>query len=142
MSQSDKNILVELSIEKAKQALISAEENLKIEQPETALNRNYYAIFYAVLALGYKYDFITSKHSKLMGWFNKKFIHEENIFDDNMFKIYSKAFERRQKCDYDITYKATPESINELITDSKYFITKIADHISGRSPHGESYNNF
>ncbi len=89
MSQSDKNILIKLSIEKALQALVSAEDNLKNKQLETALNRNYYAIFYSVLALGYKFDFVTSKHSQLMGWFNKKFIHEDGIFNDRMLKIYS-----------------------------------------------------
>lgn len=129
MDPSDKDLLINLSMEKAEQALISAEENLKLGQFETALNRNYYAIFYSVMALGYKYDFVTSKHSKLMGWFNKKFIHEEQIFGEEMYKIYSKAFERRQKSDYDITYKATSEVIEELISESKYFINHVKEQI-------------
>lgn len=125
MRPSDKQVMINLSIEKAQKALISAEENLKINQLETALNRNYYAIFYSVMALGYKNNFTTSKHSKLMGWFNKKFIHEDKIFDSDMYEIYSKAFERRQKCDYDITYKATAKVVKNLIEKSKYFITCI-----------------
>ena len=133
MSQSDKDVLVKLSIEKAKQALSSANENLTINQLETALNRNYYAVFYAVLALGYKYDFVTSKHSKLMGWFNKKFIHEENIFGDKMFEIYSKAFERRQKSDYDITYKPTSKIIRELVVNSEYFINQVVKHLENKN---------
>lgn len=132
MSQSDKNTLIKLSLEKANQALISAEENLKNKQLETALNRNYYAIFYSVLALGYKYDFVTSKHSKLIGWFNKKFIHEENIFSDEMFKIYSKAFERRQKSDYDITYKATSKVVKDLLEESHHFVNQISTHIKNK----------
>lgn len=40
----------------------------------TALNRLYYAIFYAVAALAQKFNFITSKHSQLLGWFNREFI--------------------------------------------------------------------
>jgi len=129
MNPSDKDLMINLSMEKAKQALLSAKENLKSGQLETALNRNYYAIFYSVMALGYKYDFATSKHSKLMGWFNKKFIHEEHVFDDEMYEIYSKAFERRQKCDYDITYKATPEMVKTLIEKSQYFIDCIERQI-------------
>ncbi len=108
---------------------MSAVENLKLGQLDTALNRNYYAIFYIVLALGYKYNFVTSKHSKLMGWFNKKFIHEEHIFGDKMFRIYSKAFERRQKSDYDITFQSTSEMIEKLISDSKYFIKTVISHL-------------
>lgn len=129
MPLSDKEVLIKLSMEKAKQALLSASENLKSGQLETALNRNYYAIFYSVMALGYKHDFVTSKHSKLMGWFNKKFIHEEHIFDEKMYEIYSKAFERRQKSDYDITYKASSEAVKNLIEKSMYFINCIETQI-------------
>jgi uncharacterized protein (UPF0332 family) len=129
MRQSDKQIMINLSMEKAQKALISAEENFKSNQLETALNRNYYAVFYSVMALGYKNDFVTSKHSKLMGWFNKKFIHEDKIFDSEMFETYSKAFERRQKCDYDITYKATPKMVKKLIEKSKYFVSQIEKQI-------------
>jgi len=125
MNPSDKKNMIDLSFQKAKEALLSAEENLKSGRLETALNRNYYAIFYAVMALGYKNDFMTSKHSKLMGWFNKKFIHEDKVFDEEMFEIYSKAFERRQKCDYDITYKATSKIVEKLIEKSKYFVFQI-----------------
>ncbi len=129
MSELHKEELIELSFEKAQQALSSAKESCKSGQLETALNRNYYSIFYTVLALGYKYGFITSKHSKLIGWFNKKFIHEDKIFDDKMFKIYSKAFERRQKSDYDITYKTNKKNVEELISDSEYFIEKIKKYV-------------
>jgi len=129
MNPSDKKIMVDLSFQKAKEALLSAEENLQSGRLETALNRNYYAIFYSVMALGYKNDFITSKHSKLMGWFNKKFIHEEHLFNEELFEIYSKAFERRQKCDYDITYKATPKIVEKLIERSKYFISCVEKQI-------------
>lgn len=67
------------------------------------------------MALGYKYDFVTSKHSKLMGWFNKKFIHKEHIFNEELYQICSKAFERKQKSDYDITYKVTYDTVKNLI---------------------------
>lgn len=39
-----------------------------------AINRIYYAIFYSVSALGLKYNFQTSKHEQLIGWFNHEFI--------------------------------------------------------------------
>ena len=129
MNPSDKILMINLSMQKAKQALSAAEENLKSGQLETALNRNYYAIFYSVMSLGYKYDFATSKHSKLVGWFNKKFIHEEKLFGSEMYEIYSKAFERRQKCDYDITYKATAKTVEKLIEKSKHFIVTVENQI-------------
>ena len=41
---------------------------------KTAVNRIYYGMFYMLLALALKYEFKTSKHRQLIGWFNKTFI--------------------------------------------------------------------
>ena len=40
-----------------------------------AVNRIYYGMFYCLLALGLKQQYESSKHSQLIGWFNKNFIH-------------------------------------------------------------------
>lgn len=132
MEEQHKIELIKLSVEKSKQALDSAQALLDGNHLEAALNRNYYAIFYMVLALGYQHDFITSKHSQLMGWFNKKFIHEDKICDETLFTIYLRAFERRQKSDYDITYKPQKESIGKLLMDSEHFIKTIEKVIDGK----------
>jgi hypothetical protein len=69
--QPDKIEMIKYSLEKAEQAIASAKINIKSEFLSDAPNRIYYAAFYSVLALGYLDDFVTSKHSQLMGWFNK-----------------------------------------------------------------------
>jgi len=79
-----KENLIKLAIEKSKKALQDAQECVKDNRLETALNRAYYSVFYSVTALAKKYDFSTSKHSALMGWFNKKFVHETKMFDKKM----------------------------------------------------------
>ena len=63
-------IIASNCIVKSKQALSDAEFNLAGGRKSLALNRQYYAIFYAAMALGYSNGFITTKHSQLMGWFN------------------------------------------------------------------------
>ncbi|MEI7812430.1 MAG: HEPN domain-containing protein [Ignavibacteria bacterium] len=70
-----KTILINNCINKSREAVEDAEFNFNNERISTALNRIYYSVFYSVLALAYKDDFITSKHLQLKGWFNKKYIY-------------------------------------------------------------------
>ena len=118
-------ILIKVNIEKSDEALEIAEYSLSKNKLMTALNRIYYAIFYTTTALAQKHDFRTSKHITLFQWFNKKFIYEEKIFDENLSKIYKKAFQFRQKGDYDFYYKPDLEETKKLMSDAKIFIETV-----------------
>ncbi len=65
-----------------------------------AYNRIYYSIYYVVSALALKNDFSSSKHSNLLGWFNKNYIITGKVSKE-LGKIYNKAFETRQESDYE-----------------------------------------
>jgi len=95
----------------------------------SAQNRIYYAIFYSVMTLAYCNNFTTSKHATLMGWFNKTFVHENKIFDKNMFKIYQNAFANRMDSDYSCSYETTLEDIKENYKDAKFFINNIKNYL-------------
>lgn len=125
-----KSELIKLSLEKAQQALKSAQDNINLQNLETAQNRIYYAIFYAVSALAYKNNFSTSKHKQLMGWFNKKFIYEDNIFNENMIEIYTEAFSFRQKSDYELTYITTNTlEVEESLKEALFFIEEVKKYL-------------
>ncbi len=127
-----KNILVKNGLDKSKQALSDAEYGFKDGRNDLVLNRLYYAIFYSVLALGYNDGFITSKHPKLMGWFNKKYIYENKIFDKRMNEIYKTAYINRQESDYDIS-KLKEIALGQLqdsISDVKYFVEQIEKYLT------------
>jgi uncharacterized protein (UPF0332 family) len=125
--QEHKNVLIRNCLEKSRQALSDAGYPLKDGRKNLVLNRLYYSIFYSVLAIGYKDEFVTSKHAQLMGWFNKKYIYENKIFDKRMNEIYKAAFINRQEADYDISkpMEIRPEQLQESINDVKYFIGEI-----------------
>ena len=54
-----------------------------------------------------KNNFSTSKHSVLLGWFNKNFVNP-GIISKELGKIYNTAFENRQESDYeDMVYFET-----------------------------------
>ena len=121
----DRQILIDNAVMKANEALLSAESNLENGFYSTCQNRLYYAIFYIVTALAYKNNFITSKHSQLMGWFNKKYIYEEHVFDNKLLQVYREAFSNRQKSDYDFTYMIDKDELKISLYETKEFVKTV-----------------
>lgn len=66
----DKKELIKHRLTKAKVSLEDSKLAIDNSRFLNAENRIYYAIFYSVSALAAKYDFSTSKHFQLLGWFN------------------------------------------------------------------------
>jgi len=125
MQQLPKETLIELWLERSQKALKAAENNVTSNDLEASLNRVYYAIFYAVRALAEKENFTTSKHASLMGWFNKKFVYEDKVFAPELFEVYRKSFEYREKSDYNVIYKPDLKTIQKLLADAKVFVEEV-----------------
>lgn len=103
-------IIVKNWIFKSDEALNEAKINVDTNCLQSAQNRLYYAIFYAVSALAKSSGFITSKHSQLLGWFNKEFV-KTGIIPKEIAKIYVETYEFRQKSDYTFSFKPNIEKI-------------------------------
>jgi len=52
------------------------------------------------LALALKFDFESSKHQQIIGWFNKEFIQTGKV-EKNYGRVLRKAYENRTTGDYD-----------------------------------------
>jgi len=74
-----KDDLIRYRINKSEGTIEEAELAIENNKLSLAENRIYYSIFYIVSALALKYDFSTSKHSTLMGWFNQGMVKTEKI---------------------------------------------------------------
>lgn len=85
-------------------------------------------MFYSLLALGIAYEFHSSKHTQLIGWFNKNFINA-GLFDKDFGKIINKAYNRRTKGDYDTYIEFNAEIIFDMFEDMKRFISIINHHL-------------
>lgn len=68
------------------------------------MNRLYYSMFYAVLALLQEKQLGTSKHIGAISMFDKEFI-KTGIFDKEMSKTLHRAFELRQKGEQSLCFK-------------------------------------
>ena len=129
----NKKIFIDNFLDKSKEALIDAKININNDRLNNDLNRIYYAVFYSVMALGYLENFITSKHSQLMGWFNKKFIYENPIFDKEMYQIYKVSYANRQESDYTIFTKPVKENVIKSYEDAKRFIKEVTSYIKEKT---------
>lgn len=127
--QPDREIMIRHSLEKADQALLSAKMNIDNNWFSDAQNRLYYSIFYCVLALGYLENFVTGKHNQLKGWFNKKFIHEDKIFDKKLLLIYNRLYKNRMLFDYTVYEIPDKQSILEDFEDAKVFVNELKKYI-------------
>ena len=100
IESDDRKNLIKYRIEQSEDTILDVKLLLENNRHRAAINRIYYGIFYSLLALGLAYEFETSKHAQLIGWFNKNFIHT-NLIDAKYGKIINKAYNRRTKGDYD-----------------------------------------
>ncbi len=96
----NKKDLIAYRIEKAKDTIKAAQLLVDNNLLSHAENRIYYSIFYFVSALALKYDFSTSKHMELLGWFNKNLVLTKKVSVE-MKNINRDAFENRQESDYE-----------------------------------------
>ena len=98
--QSYKRDLIQYRIDCANESLHDArilKENGG--SPASIVNRSYYSIFYAALALLVTADTEPSKHSGVVAKFDELFIRQ-GIFSKEMSRILHHAFDMRQAGDY------------------------------------------
>lgn len=124
LNPHDRDQLIKYRLEQATETKEVIDLLIKNKKYPAAVNRIYYGIFYSLLALGLKYNFETSKHLQLIGWFNKEFISTQKI-EIEFGKILRKSYEGRTSGDYDAFYEFETEDVLSLYKDMKKFIKRI-----------------
>lgn len=100
INEQDRESLITYRIEQAKDTIDLSDFLIKSEKLTVAVNRIYYAMYYALTALALKNSYETSKHSQLIGWFNKEYVSTSRV-DKKYGRILRNAFRNRSKGDYD-----------------------------------------
>lgn len=116
IEEQDRLDLIRYRLAESKDARSDVELLISHDRYRAAINRIYYSMFYSLLALGLKYEYDTSKHAQLIGWFNKTFIHP-GLIDTKYGRIINKAFNRRTKGDYDSFVEFDRDTVNEMFDD-------------------------
>lgn len=120
--------LAQYRMERAKEMLVAAEENLKIGQYKTSLNRSYYAIFHSMRAANIIKGFDSSKHSGVIGFFNREYLKEE-IMDRQLSVIIKKSSFLREKSDYDDFFIASKKDAQVQIENAKVFLNAVEKYL-------------
>lgn len=95
------------------------------------MNRLYYAIFYAVLALLQGKEMGSSKHAGAISLFDREFI-KKGVFDNELSKTLHRAFELRQKGDYMEQAEVTQKDVDEMLPEAINFVNKIKEYLLTR----------
>jgi uncharacterized protein (UPF0332 family) len=119
-----KKDLIQLRMKQAMEAIDDVEFLIQNERLNLAINRIYYGMFYSLLALALQFDFKTSKHAQLIGWFNKEFVKNHKI-DPYFSKIVQSAYHARSDGDYGVFSNFTKEETFVRFEEMKKFIAEI-----------------
>jgi uncharacterized protein (UPF0332 family) len=129
----DKVALIQYRLEQAKSTLHDAQ--VLFEQggtPVSVVNRAYYAIFYATMALigTLKEKVDTSKHKGVIAAFNREFV-KTGILPKEMSKILREAFEAWQEGDYrDLSTIIDHAKAGEILNSAVQFVNSIEAKLS------------
>ena len=128
IENQDRTSLITYRIEQAKETIMLAEFLLQSNKLTVAVNRIYYGMYYALTALAIKNKFETSKHTQLIGWFNKEFISTNRV-DVKYGKILRIAFSNRTKGDYDAYVHFEKNEVESMLNEMKDFISIIESNL-------------
>ncbi|MGD2013223.1 MAG: HEPN domain-containing protein [Desulfobacterales bacterium] len=121
--------LVTYRLEQAVESLEAARTLLDKNLIRPSVNRAYYAMFYAVLALLAQGKKETSKHSGAIALFDKDFV-KLGIFKKEYSRWLHDAFDLRQRCDYAAEYHASPEDAESTLKNAETFVDRVKDVLS------------
>ena len=129
---TDKQTLFTYRLKLAEETLLDAKNMLQNNlSSRSIVNRIYYSMFYAILAIFLKSDINikTSKHSGVISLFDKEFVHTGKI-DKLYSKNLHKLFNARIDGDYKDFAEFSKEGVSEFIKLAEEFLREIKRLIS------------
>jgi len=120
--------IVRQRLERAWETLDEASLLLQNNHIRSAVNRLYYACFYAVSALLLIEGRHSTKHSGLIALFDRYWVSQDRI-PKEWGRFYRRLYDRRQKSDYSDMASFSPDDVALWSEQTRNFITHIADKI-------------
>jgi uncharacterized protein (UPF0332 family) len=124
LDEDSTNALVRYRLNRAKETIAEAKVISANGFYNTALNRLYYACYYAVIALLVKNQLPTQTHAGVKQMLGLHFISTNRLHKEYG-RFYSQLFNDRISSDYDDFITFDKESIEELTPKAEEFVTVI-----------------
>jgi uncharacterized protein (UPF0332 family) len=123
MNQQDREELIRYRISKAKETLKEVYVHIDNGLWNTAVNRLYYACYYAVSALLADKMINTKSHKGVRQMFGLHY-GKTGIIDKNLAKFFTDLYDLRQTGDYDDFIDFTKDDIIDLLKPANEFISQ------------------
>jgi uncharacterized protein (UPF0332 family) len=117
--------LVRYRLARATESLAEVKLLLANDHVRTAVNRLYYACFYAVSALLLTEGHSSPKHSGIRALFDQHWIAPGWLPKD-MGRLYRRLFDSRQKSDYADLVTFDPAEVRSWLEEARAFVEQIA----------------
>jgi len=131
MNQEERQELVKYRISKARETYKEVELHIENELWNTAINRLYYACYYAVMALLIDKEIQTHTHSGVRQMFGLHFV-KTGIIDNSMGKFFTDIYDMRQTGDYDDYKDFSKVDVMDLIEPANVLISKAESLLLGK----------
>ena len=112
--------------QKARETLADAQLLLENQRWRSCVNRIYYALFYAVIALLLTRKLYASTHTGVKALFNQHFV-KPGAVSGSWGSFYSKMFDYRQQADYEDEEKCNADQTKQWFLKAQEFITLIEE---------------
>jgi len=113
----------------AREALQSAQYNLDGSFYGVAVNRAYYAFYYAATALLLTLDITRSKHSGVLAAFREHFV-KPGKFSVQDSRAYGEAFELRNVTDYEMLGQADSDQAQAIVDKANRFVDRCQTYLA------------
>jgi uncharacterized protein len=124
MKSPEKSDLIDYRLKRAKETLLEIDILLNNRLWNTAINRLYYACYYAATALLLDKSINASTHSGVRQMLGLHFIKTGEISTD-LGKVFTDLFDKRRSSDYDDFIQVTKEDVEDLLPSAEEFIKAI-----------------
>jgi len=124
MTTANVKALVSYRLEQADESLEAARILLDKGLTRPSVNRSYYAMFYAVLALLATGKQETSKHSGAISLFDREFV-KTGIFPKELSRWLHGAFDLRQRTDYETQIQVSEQQCSRILKEAVQFVSQV-----------------
>jgi len=119
---------VKASLSRAERALRSAKLLLEHGELEGAASRAYYAMFHATRAILFSKGLKAKTHKGTVSLFGEHIV-KKGILGEEYADALRKAFDLRQKSEYEIYAELDGKLVKETVNDAEKLITKVKETI-------------
>jgi len=124
LQQEDRNALITIRLQKAKETLSEAKGNMQLGYWRVTANRLYYACYYAATALLIKNNITAHTHAGVINQLGLHFV-TKGLISREQGKLLKRLFELRQNGDYSDWFNIEEQDIIPLLEPAEKFIAEM-----------------